>query len=205
MEDARIGRFRSVDPLTQKYPWLTPYQFSSNTPIWATDLDGKEAAATSQGINWGYVWGSIGADGNDDASSKDYAKKVIIPALKHVAIESGKALLMMTPGLEEEGVELELGEITVAADATRVERPFIPEEPVEPAPGSTKVQKSTSTEVEGANQSAETKPVKQSKVEKSTKTETVGGKYTKKTKASPGRGPGQSRSEMEIVKIKKAK
>jgi RHS repeat-associated protein len=38
-----LGRFMSVDPLTHKYPELTPYQFASNTPLWAIDLDGKEA------------------------------------------------------------------------------------------------------------------------------------------------------------------
>lgn len=38
-----ILRFLSTDPLTKKYPELTPYQFASNTPIQAVDLDGKEA------------------------------------------------------------------------------------------------------------------------------------------------------------------
>jgi len=38
-----LGRFLSVDPLTKSYPMLTPYQFASNTPIQATDLDGEEA------------------------------------------------------------------------------------------------------------------------------------------------------------------
>ena len=33
----------SVDPLTRSYPELTPYQFASNTPIYAIDLDGLEA------------------------------------------------------------------------------------------------------------------------------------------------------------------
>jgi RHS repeat-associated protein len=41
--DPRIGRFYSVDPLQKKYPGLTSYQFASNTPISAIDLDGKEA------------------------------------------------------------------------------------------------------------------------------------------------------------------
>jgi hypothetical protein len=36
-------RFITVDPLTKKYPELTPYQFASNTPIQAIDLDGLEA------------------------------------------------------------------------------------------------------------------------------------------------------------------
>lgn len=39
----RLGRFLSVDPLTTSYPMLTPYQFASNTPIIAIDLDGLEA------------------------------------------------------------------------------------------------------------------------------------------------------------------
>lgn len=32
----------SVDPLTAKYPWYTPYQFAGNKPIWAIDVDGLE-------------------------------------------------------------------------------------------------------------------------------------------------------------------
>ncbi|SEO50484.1 RHS repeat-associated core domain-containing protein [Niastella yeongjuensis] len=40
--DPRLGRFLSVDPLTKDYAQLTPYQFASNKPIWAIDLDGLE-------------------------------------------------------------------------------------------------------------------------------------------------------------------
>jgi len=40
--DPRVGRFLSVDPLTKKYPMLTPYQFASNRPIDGVDLDGAE-------------------------------------------------------------------------------------------------------------------------------------------------------------------
>ena len=39
----RLGKFLSVDPLTREYPMLTPYQYASNTPIQAIDLDGLEA------------------------------------------------------------------------------------------------------------------------------------------------------------------
>ncbi len=42
MYNPRIGRFFNEDPLTKKYPELTPYQFASNTPIQAVDLDGLE-------------------------------------------------------------------------------------------------------------------------------------------------------------------
>ncbi|MBL7840271.1 MAG: hypothetical protein JNJ75_09045 [Cyclobacteriaceae bacterium] len=37
-----LGRFLSVDPLTKKYPMLTPYQFASNRPIDGIDIDGLE-------------------------------------------------------------------------------------------------------------------------------------------------------------------
>jgi RHS repeat-associated protein len=40
--DPRLGRFLSVDPLTDDYPELTPYQFAGNNPIKFIDLDGGE-------------------------------------------------------------------------------------------------------------------------------------------------------------------
>lgn len=40
--DPRLGRFLSVDPLSQEYPMLTPYQFSSNSPVSGFDKDGLE-------------------------------------------------------------------------------------------------------------------------------------------------------------------
>jgi RHS repeat-associated protein len=40
--DTRLGRFLSVDPLTEDYPFYTPYQFAGNTPVQAIDLDGGE-------------------------------------------------------------------------------------------------------------------------------------------------------------------
>jgi RHS repeat-associated protein len=54
--DPRVGKFLSVDPITQSYPMLTPYQFASNTPIQAIDLDGLEAffvhGTTSNSTRW---------------------------------------------------------------------------------------------------------------------------------------------------------
>jgi RHS repeat-associated protein len=38
-----LAKFLSVDPLSASYPELTSYQFASNTPIQAIDLDGLEA------------------------------------------------------------------------------------------------------------------------------------------------------------------
>jgi RHS repeat-associated protein len=42
--DPRVGRFLSVDPIANQYPWYTPYQFAGNMPIKYIDLDGLEPA-----------------------------------------------------------------------------------------------------------------------------------------------------------------
>ena len=40
--DGRLGRFLSVDPLAEDYPYYTPYQFAGNSPIELIDIDGAE-------------------------------------------------------------------------------------------------------------------------------------------------------------------
>ncbi len=40
--DPRLGRFLSIDPLTGKFPFYTPYQYAGNSPIRFIDLDGAE-------------------------------------------------------------------------------------------------------------------------------------------------------------------
>lgn len=42
INDSRLGRFLSVDPITKSYPELSPYQFASNRPIDGIDQDGLE-------------------------------------------------------------------------------------------------------------------------------------------------------------------
>ncbi len=37
-----LGRFLSVDPLTEIYPYWSPYAFAGNSPISCVDLDGEE-------------------------------------------------------------------------------------------------------------------------------------------------------------------
>ena len=41
--DARLGRFLSVDPLMRKYPEISPYAFSINSPLMFKDADGRDA------------------------------------------------------------------------------------------------------------------------------------------------------------------
>ena len=43
ISDPAIGRFWQVDPLAEDYEWMTTYQFSSNQPIHAPELEGLES------------------------------------------------------------------------------------------------------------------------------------------------------------------
>jgi RHS repeat-associated protein len=54
--DPRVVRFLSTDPLTNKYPYYSPYQFSGNTPIKFIDLYGKEPAQPDQLDYKGKTW-----------------------------------------------------------------------------------------------------------------------------------------------------
>ena len=59
--DPRLGKFLSVDPITKQYPELTPYQFASNTPIQAIDLDGLEAVKVDFGTRGTFLFVSVAA------------------------------------------------------------------------------------------------------------------------------------------------
>ncbi len=54
MHDARLGRFLSVDPLKDKYPWNSTYAFSENRLIDGIDLEGLEYAT----VIYKYFYGS---------------------------------------------------------------------------------------------------------------------------------------------------
>lgn len=88
MYDSRIGKWLSVDPLSNKYPSLSPYHFCANNPIIFKDPDGKEwKYAVEKGEN-----GEIKAITiTFTAAIVNESKKVISPAdmskLKDIAIK----------------------------------------------------------------------------------------------------------------------
>ena len=53
----QIGKFLSVDPISNEYPELTPFQFASNRLIEGIDLDGLEFWGVSVPIE---VWTTAG-------------------------------------------------------------------------------------------------------------------------------------------------
>jgi RHS repeat-associated protein len=57
MHDPRVGRMLSIDPLTSKYPFYSPYAFSGNRVIDAVELEGLEPRAIAKqdvmtGVNY---------------------------------------------------------------------------------------------------------------------------------------------------------
>ena len=81
MLDTRIGRFFAVDPLVHAYPWYTPYQFSGNTPIMSTELEGLEPIVAG-GVIVGYTIQAgqgptqIAADINNPTTQLEYGYTV---------------------------------------------------------------------------------------------------------------------------------
>jgi RHS repeat-associated protein len=87
--DPRIGKFLSVDPITSQYPSLTPYQFSSNSPIANIDLDGLEAKlaiAGKGGEGTAYTSSDIVAFDNRAKQLKNFG-------FNSVSINSGQMLV----------------------------------------------------------------------------------------------------------------
>jgi hypothetical protein len=83
MYNPRLGRFFSVDPITKQYPMLTPYQFASNTPIQAIDLDGLEA--------WIAIWATQSKDTNGDGSPQIGHTAIVVENFEKVIDANGKA------------------------------------------------------------------------------------------------------------------
>jgi RHS repeat-associated protein len=98
-----LGKFLSVDPLFNGYPWFTPYQFAGNMPIWAIDLDGLEAwIATNEAEK---VMSLL--DYND--FSNTLLKKVDAGDLNNYQFDCADlALFNLVRYFEEKGVRLEL-------------------------------------------------------------------------------------------------
>lgn len=50
--DPQIGRFPQLDPLTDSYPELTPYQYAGDEPISNIDIDGLESGLATGANTW---------------------------------------------------------------------------------------------------------------------------------------------------------
>ena len=71
----RLGRFLTIDPITKKYPMLSPFQFASNSPISGIDIDGLEFY--------------FAADGTFLGRGKDNKSTEVLVATDYKPIKSG--------------------------------------------------------------------------------------------------------------------
>ncbi|EJF55182.1 RHS repeat-associated core domain protein [Saprospira grandis DSM 2844] len=108
-----IGKFLSVDPLAPKYPELTCYQFASNTPLWAIDLDGLEAYISTE---TGEIVGQIG-DNNMVRTVKAENVETVCLAAQNLAEKN--------PSFEEKALNIDYKGI---ADALSEATPLTTEE-----------------------------------------------------------------------------
>jgi hypothetical protein len=75
-------RFLSVDPIGRKYPELTPYQFASNMPISAIDLDGEEAKLIITDNITGYTMANVYAGEGSKPSLR------IVPTYEMILVDA---------------------------------------------------------------------------------------------------------------------
>ncbi|HEY4063618.1 MAG TPA: RHS repeat-associated core domain-containing protein [Puia sp.] len=108
--DPRVGRFYAIDPITQKYPALTPYQFASNSPIAMADIDGMEGGdymmwamlkANEQQKKNGYTNDQITKFNNDvvhgiQESTKTQGKVILVLGAAAVDVFATKGWLTRT-------------------------------------------------------------------------------------------------------------
>ncbi|MDA3799272.1 MAG: hypothetical protein PF692_09350 [Kiritimatiellae bacterium] len=73
VHDARIGRFLSVDPLTAKYPYNSPYAFSENSTIAYGELEGLEKVVRIYGSD-----GRLKLTVTDEAEIEEYRTKALL-------------------------------------------------------------------------------------------------------------------------------
>ncbi|MBY8962546.1 hypothetical protein KJK34_07250 [Flavobacterium sp. D11R37] len=77
--DSALGRFFSIDPLAEKYHYITPYQFSSNQPIHAPELEGLESAnEQNDELDWFDFADSYQPDGDDALPELNFEMQEVV-------------------------------------------------------------------------------------------------------------------------------
>jgi RHS repeat-associated protein len=87
MHDPRLGRFLSVDPLFESYPWNSPYAFSENRVIDGVELEGLEYYSVHIRKNGDQKTKMGVVDHRDTRGGMGYGKKG--PGVEYVLHERG--------------------------------------------------------------------------------------------------------------------
>ncbi|GIV28846.1 MAG: hypothetical protein KatS3mg027_2660 [Bacteroidia bacterium] len=97
LHDARLGRFFSVDPLADKYPYNSVYAFSENRVIDGVELEGLEYVSAANWANSNLIGWHFGTRGWYYSFS-NYRKKNIIEKLNNEIYCYESVLLSMAQG-----------------------------------------------------------------------------------------------------------
>ena len=77
--DSRLGRWLSVDPLSIKYPFVSPYNFALNTPIQAIDPDGRLVILVNGEVGQMNPWSN---DPSKDRANVSYWSQKFVDIVK---------------------------------------------------------------------------------------------------------------------------
>lgn len=85
--DPSIGRFMSIDPLAEKYNWMSAYQFSSNQVVHAREIEGLESYddLNEDDLNFD-IWKAYGTDLFDNSGNQIHEPEI---ALNELVITAG--------------------------------------------------------------------------------------------------------------------
>jgi RHS repeat-associated protein len=107
--DTRVGRFLSLDPLQTKFPFLTPYQFCSNSPIDGVDVDGRERVDFRLTIKDGAPQlDKIGEGPRTQRLLENFWQESKIPQYFRIEYQGQHYLFSDAPGVREYGSNLDI-------------------------------------------------------------------------------------------------
>ena len=111
-----LGRFLSVDPLANSFAMLTPYQYASNMPTFAIDIDGLEAVIIIQSATVSQTFLEIQSFLGTKAAIDYLTINYIVPEKKH-STEGIKWLRKVTKNKKMKNkVVVVGGDLTVSTD-----------------------------------------------------------------------------------------
>jgi len=95
--DASVGRFFGVDPVIEKFPWVTPYNYAENEPVGHIDLWGLQKAKPSLREFWKNAMKWFGLDGNtlrNGPSSQEHANQISANRAKFQELGEGASTIL---------------------------------------------------------------------------------------------------------------
>ncbi len=127
IHDARIGRFLSIDPLRNDYPWNSTYAFAENDVIRAIDLEGAEKLIITGKQNLGFrlamavvkqteVWKEFERIVTDPNINTKYDVYIVEATTKY-QMEDKRIDRELTPEGTEENMTRALGVTTIIKES----------------------------------------------------------------------------------------